>query len=267
MANFFKGILGGIGNIIPGLSGAALLVILGVYQKIINAISELAKFKNIKKNIIFLLPIGLGVVIGTVVFGNILMYLLKEYPMQTSYSFTGFIIGTIPMLFKEANKEGFDKKYLISLSITFIIGLGLLSLKGYSNIQATDLTFIQGCILGLVLAGSTIIPGISSTVLLNLLGFYQYYLKAVSTLDIISLFPVMIGLGIGALIFIFIINYLLKNHYGYTYYTVSGFCIATIPAVIIGKPSLDLVTFFSILCAIGAFLLTYYVGKKCEAKE
>ncbi len=262
MANFLKGILGGIGNIVPGLSGSALLVILGIYQESINAITELIKFKNIKKNILFLMPIGLGVIFGTILFGNILLFLLEEYSMPTSFSFIGFILGTIPLLFKEANKEGFNFKFLIPMVITLVIGIVLLNLKDYNGVQAEALTFIEKMALGFVLAASTIIPGISSTVLLSLLGFYDFYLTAIAHVDIIELFPVVIGLCIGAIIFVLLMHFLLKKLYGYTYYAVSGFCIATIPAVLRGKVGFDLITFISIVCAISAFAMTYMVSKK-----
>lgn len=264
MINFFKGIVGGIGNIVPGLSGGALLVVLGLYQKGVNAITEIVKFKNLKENIMFLIPIGLGVVVGTVLFGNVLLVFLNKYPMQTSYAFVGFLVGTIPILFKEANKEDFDKKYIIPLIITFIIGIVLLSLKNYQGIQAEDLTFIQRSFLGFILAGSTVIPGISSTVILSVLGYYDFYLAAISSVNIPVLLPIMIGLGIGALIFVFLINFLLKKFYGYTYYAVSGFCIATIPAVIRGTFAFNINTLISCVIAVLAFMLTNYLGNNTE---
>ena len=264
MVNFFKGILGGVGNIIPGLSGSALLVIVGLYQKCINAITEIVKFKNLKKNILFLIPIGLGVVVGTVVIGNVLVYVLDKFPMQTSYAFLGFIVGTIPMLFKEANKKGFKKSYIIPLAIAIAAGFSLLLLKNSSAVQDLELHFIEKMILGFILAGSTIIPGISSTVLLSMIGYYEFYLVAVAKVDVIALLPVMIGLGIGAIMFAFLIKVLLDKHYGYTYYAISGFCIATIPAVIRGSFGFNLVTLISCLLAVIAFALTYYTSKQSK---
>ena len=95
-----------------------------------------------------------------------------------------------------------------------------------------------------------------------MLGFYDFYLEAIAHVDVIQLFPVVIGLGFGAIIFVFLMHYLLNKFYGYTYYAVSGFCIATIPAVLRGKVGFDLITFISIVCAISAFAMTYMVSKK-----
>ncbi|MDD4187586.1 MAG: DUF368 domain-containing protein [Bacilli bacterium] len=267
MANFFKGILGGIGNIVPGLSGGALFVIMGIYHKCITAITELVKLKNLKKNILFLMPIGLGVVVGTVLFGNIILFFLDIYPMQTTYAFVGFIIGTIPLLFKEANKHGFKKSYIIPLAITFFIGIALLFLKNYEGIQAGSLTFFESAVLGLVLAGSTVIPGISSTVILSLIGYYDYFLYAISKVDLVVLFPIFTGLGVGAIFLVFLVNFLLKKHYGYTYYAVSGFCIATIPAVIRGQFAFNLETLTSLIFAFIAFFITYRIGYNIAIKK
>lgn len=102
MINFIKGIFVGIFNIIPGLSGSALLIILNLYEKCIEAISNI--FKKPKENFLFLLPIGLGIIIGTFIFSKIILLLINKYPTSTFIVFTGFLIGTLPHLFKECNK-------------------------------------------------------------------------------------------------------------------------------------------------------------------
>ena len=76
--NFIKGLVGGIGNIIPGISGSALLIILGIYKDIVSAISNL--FKDFKRNFLFLLPIGMGIICGTFLFSNIISSSLDKYP-------------------------------------------------------------------------------------------------------------------------------------------------------------------------------------------
>ena len=107
MINFFKGVAGGIGNIVPGLSGSALLVILGIYDKCIDAISNL--FKDFKNSFKFLFPIGCGILFGTFVFANIIEVSLNNFSLATSIIFVGFMIGTLPSLFKQAYKEKFKK--------------------------------------------------------------------------------------------------------------------------------------------------------------
>ena len=97
MINFIKGIFVGIFNIIPGLSGSALLIILNLYEKCLEAISNI--FKKPKENIIFLLPIGIGVLLGTFIFSKVILYFLNTYREATLLIFSGFLLGTIPLLF------------------------------------------------------------------------------------------------------------------------------------------------------------------------
>ena len=104
MYNFLKGIIVGIGGIAPGLSGSVLLVILGLYQKTINAIGTI--FKNFKKNVAFLVPLFLGFGVGVVLFSKIVDFLLENYEMYTRFAFLGLVIGTVPLFYKEVKKEG-----------------------------------------------------------------------------------------------------------------------------------------------------------------
>ena len=266
MINFIKGILGGIGNIVPGLSGAALLVIFGIYEKCIESITEIIRFKNITKNILFLLPIAIGITLGTILFGNIIKFFLDNWPGPTTYAFFGFILGTVPFLFKEANKDGFNKKYLIAFFITLSIGI-ILAITSLSNsVQLTNINLSQSIILGIVLSASTIIPGISSTVLLSIIGMYDVYLDAVSSVDILFLLPVAIGFIIGAILFAFLINFLFKKYYGYTFYAIIGFTLATIPTVLRGSLSFDLISLISIILLIITFTITYLLGKRSMVK-
>ena len=109
MKTLLKGIIVGIGGIAPGLSGSVLLVILGLYQKALNAISTL--FKNFKKNIAFLIPLIIGFGIGVLIFSKVVDFFLNNFEMQTRFTFLGLVLGTIPLFFKEV-KEWIFKKIL-----------------------------------------------------------------------------------------------------------------------------------------------------------
>ena len=111
MKTLLKGIIVGIGGIAPGLSGSVLLVILGLYQKALNAISTL--FKNFKKNIAFLIPLIIGFGIGVLIFSKVVDFFLNNFEMQTRFTFLGLVLGTIPLFFKEVKRNGFSKKYYI----------------------------------------------------------------------------------------------------------------------------------------------------------
>ena len=118
MILFIKGIIIGIGKIVPGVSGAVLAVILKVYDKGINAI---VNFKNdIKNNIKFLICNGLGIGIGIILFSKIIVFMLDNYYVYTMLLFIGIIIGGIPSITKEITRKNY-KYVFITLIFTTII--------------------------------------------------------------------------------------------------------------------------------------------------
>ena len=99
--NFLIGILMGFGAILPGVSSGVFCVIFGIYEKLVNSIINF--FKDFKTNFLFLFPIGLGGIVGVVLFGNVIKYFFSLYKFQSCYAFIGLILGTIPSLFKQAS--------------------------------------------------------------------------------------------------------------------------------------------------------------------
>ncbi len=262
MINFIKGIFVGIFNIIPGLSGSALLIILNLYEKCLEAISNI--LKNPKKNILFLLPIGLGILLGTFLFSKVILYFINVFPSATFLIFTGFSLGTLPHLFKEASKKGFKDSYIIPFLITFSLGITMLLFDTKNityHIDYNLISILKYFSIGILLSLSTIIPGLSSTVLLSLFNLYGIYLYSISNLNLIVLIPTAIGLIITSFFISKIINYFLKKHYGYTYFAILGFTISTIPSLLnlnFTKTS-ELIT--SIILGVIAFLITNYSFK------
>ena len=99
--NFLIGILMGFGAILPGVSSGVFCVIFGIYEKLVNSIINF--FKDFKTNFLFLFPIGLGGIVGIILFGNVIKYFFSLYKFQSCYAFIGLILGTIPSLFKQAS--------------------------------------------------------------------------------------------------------------------------------------------------------------------
>ena len=229
MINFIKGFICGIGNIIPGLSGSSLLIVLGVYEKCLDAISNI--FRSFKKSFLYLLPIGIGIVLGTVLFSNVIEYMLNNYLMITSLVFAFFVFGMVPSLFKKAFKYGVKLSYFVVFFITFGLGILLLFFKSDYIVYEVDYNFFKFFLSGFIISISTIIPGISSTVLLTICGMYGVYINAISSLSIKILFPIVLGFGVCSFFLSKLINYLLKHFYGYTFFGILGFTISTIPAL------------------------------------
>ena len=260
MKNFLKGIIAGIGGVAPGLSGSVFLVILGLYQKTINAIGTL--FKNFKENVKFLFPLFLGFGVGAILFSKIVDFLLTHVEMQTRFAFLGLVLGTIPLFYKEVKKEGFQKKYYIFIIAAAIFGLVLFSFNKNLFPTITDPNLLQSVFLGIAVAGSSIIPGVDSAVILSSLGLYELYVSSLADFNLAILIPAGVGLVLGALIISFIINKLIKRFYTGRFSIIFGLFLSIIPSVLNEScvVGLNFQTFLSFIILILGFALSFFLG-------
>lgn len=229
LMDIVKGICIGAGAIVPGLSSGVLCVIFGIYEKLLDSVLNF--FRDIKQNVKFLFPIALGVGIGVLIFSNALNYLLYEFPIQTKSIFIGLIIGTIPALLKEINeKEQFHFQNLIYLLIA--LGIGILSVVLENKLSIIrdigDVNIFYLAICGAIMSLGIIVPGVSSTIILMLLGVYTIYLQSIATLYLPVLIPMGIGLVLGSIIVMKITKRLLEKYYAKTFYSIIGFTIGSI---------------------------------------
>ncbi len=254
--SIITGSLVGVANIIPGLSGGTIAVILGIYQRMIEIISTLLpnlknkNFKQIKEDIIFLFPIIIGMVLGIFLFSILLKFLLDNYIVATVFAFMGLIIGTIPMMIKNANKNGKPKAlefipFLITLAIALILAyLKISNIENTSQLNFETISFSSVLVLmffGIIAAGAMVIPGISGSLVLMLLGGYNLIITSISSLASSNFFhavgilaPFGIGCVLGIFLFSALLNKLLKVNYTATYYGILGFIIGSIPCLYSG---------------------------------
>ena len=248
--NMIKGIFIGAGAIVPGVSSGVLCVIFGIYEKLLDAILNF--FKDIKQNIKFLFPIALGVGIGVSIFSNMLNYLLYEFPIQTKSIFIGLILGTIPSLIKEVNKkETFKPQNVVYLLIALAIGILTVVLENQmqivANVDNINIMYLVMC--GAIMSFGVIVPGVSSTIILMLLGVYSIYLQSVANLYLPVLIPLGIGLIFGSIIVMKLTKKLLEKYYAQTFYSIIGFTIGSIFVLLPqGRTFLEMV--LCVLCII-----------------
>ena len=264
--NFIKHIIFGLaigsGAILPGISSGVLCVVFGIYDKLIHSI--LSFFSNIKKNFIFLFPIFLGIGIGIILFGNLLEKLFYYFPIPTCFSFIGLILGCIPFLFKKANstQNGFKLHYILYLSFTFLITI--ISIKIESTFMVNNIitspSFSYLLFCGFIMSIGVVVPGVSSTVILMLLGIYPIYLSAISTINLYILIPIGIGLVVGGIIFLKIIDLLFKNFFAETYYSIIGFTLSSIFVLFPGF-TFNIQGIISIFLLVICFIIGYLFEK------
>ena len=236
---FLKGMILGSAMIIPGVSGGTLAISLGIYERIINVITHF--FKNFKENIIFIINLGLGILASIVLGALILNYTFEHYPIPTIIFFIGLLIGSIPSLIKRVDLRNTLK---ISNIFYFLLGvslvLGVYLFKGSSEVTFSNgfnlVQSIKLIIVGIVAAATLVIPGISGSFMLMILGYYKPILGVITDTikfnnlgdNILILIPFGIGVLLGIVGIAKLIEYLLKNHETKTYYAIIGFLIASI---------------------------------------
>ncbi len=257
MKNFFKGIVVGLGAIAPGLSGSILLVIFGLYQKIVHTVSNI--FKGFKKNVLFLLPIMLGMGVGVLLFAKLIDLCITNFEMQTNYAFLGLILGTLPMLFREVRKEGFHNKYYIFIAASFALGLVFFFLTQGLFTDVEDPNLLQAFLLGLAVSAAYLIPGVDSAALLSTFGLYKLWVGSINDLNFSVLIPAGVGLLIGAVAISLLFNKLFAKWYTGTYSIIFGLFLSVIINFIVTQcapPALDLKSLVSILLLIVGFVFS-----------
>lgn len=237
---FIKGIIIGIGKIIPGLSGSMIMMVMGLYEKGINSLYHF--FDDIKGNSKFLITIGSGILVAIVLMSKLIKVLLLNYYFIIICFFIGLILGGIPSVFKEV-KGNYNKKNIL-LFIFFLLLVTSLSFIDTNNqvILGDGLNgFILLFLIGIIEAATMIIPGISGTAIMMILGLYNILLDLFSNLgnfnlivsNLKSLIPFGIGLIIGGIVCITVIKYLLTKHKVKTYFVIAALALSSVFLMII----------------------------------
>ena len=221
-----KGLIIGLAKVMPGVSGAILAISMGVYDKGINAITRF--FDNIKENIKFLFFIGIGIIIAIILGSNIVYFLLNNYYVITMLFFMGLIFGSTPKIISKVDKS--IKGIMISF-ITFII-ITLLTNLNINNNSVSNSIIIY-LISGLIDAFGMVVPGISSTALLMVIGTYNNIIYSLSSIENIIinlniLIPYGIGIFIGISVTSIAINYLFKKYNKLTFSFILGVILSTL---------------------------------------
>ena len=239
-----KGFILGIANIIPGVSGGTLAITLGIYEELINTISHI--FSNLKKNLAFIIPIGIGGVLSILLLSKLLNYTLENYPVPTTLFFIGLIVGGVPLIYKKVESEKKSCGNIIAFIITFLLimlltftknGIGEVSLNNI-NVGMIFILFL----VGVIAAATMVVPGVSGSFVLMLLGFYKPILNTISSItnfDLLThnmsvLIPFGVGVVIGIILIAKLIEFLLKKYEITTYYAILGFIVSSILVLIIG---------------------------------
>lgn len=255
----------GLGKIMPGISGAALAMMLNVYEKTINAIINIRD--NLLSNIKYLTFLCIGFLMAVTVGSNIILYFLNKYISIVIFLFIGIILGGIIPIIKNI-KNLTVNQMIISIIIIFVFlilttfRLNTISLFNSSN-------FFIYLLSGIIDAFSSIIPGISGTALLMLIGTYNDIIKSFATifnieyilLNFTILFPFFIGILIGGYFTLKFVNYAFKHYKNISYICIIGFMFTSI-FLLSRMINFNSVSFTQIIISLIVFILGYLISIK-----
>ncbi len=261
ISTIWKGIVIGGTMLVPGMSGGSMAMILGIYDKLISAVSNF--FKDIKKHFLFLLVFCVAAVTGMILFSNPLLSLINTFTMPAMYFFIGAIAGGIPMIGRQAQVKKFSWKLPVYI-ILGALAVWILSVLPTSSTDTESSGFFGSVMLviaGIIAAVALILPGISVSYLLLVLNLYEETVKAISTLYFPFLIPLAIGFAAGIILTTKLLEMAMERHPQPTYLIILGFMLGAVVNVFPGIPSLWEIPVCIVTCAAG-FAIIYLISKK-----
>lgn len=223
-----KGTAVGIGAILPGLSGGVLAVIFGLYDHILRFLGNIKK--DFLANVRYFIPVGIGAVIGVVIFSVFVEKAFGQYAAQFTCLFIGFVAGTFPSLFKTAGKEGRNGVDWTIL-IVAAIAIFLLMVVGGANLTQIAPSFGAWIFSGAMVGLGMIVPGMSPSNFLIYFGLYDKMAAGISAFDFSVIIPLAIGLVVCVLLFAKGVNWLFEHFYSKTYHFILGMVVGSSIAI------------------------------------
>jgi putative membrane protein len=256
LIRLIKGILVGIGAIVPGLSGGVLAVVFGIYEPMLRFLGNI-RVKFIE-NVLYFLPVGIGGILGVVAFSAVVDYAFTNYAAQFTWLFIGFISGTFPSLFKTSGKEGRKPwHWLILLGMavgTFYYMFWMESIRSVILTPNIWLWLLSGLLMGLGL----VVPGMSPSNFLIYLGLYQPMASGIRQLNFGVIIPIIIGVVLCILVFAKLVSWMFNKAYPIMYHLILGIVVGSTAAIIprgVTGWTIAICALLFILGAAGSFAL------------
>ena len=283
---FLKGIIIGMANVIPGVSGGTIAVVFNIYDEFVNAIT--LNVKKLWANKKFLIPLLGGMALGVLLFSKFVTVLYENFPVQTNYAFMGLIIGSIPLIFNYTRKISQQKKagplFVAALVLCAVAGFAVLMLFSYFE-GKVDRSAVENAIMpvftaklgfkiffaGILGAITMIIPGISGSLIMLIMGVYTIVITSIPALfhaetfvhALTLLLPNGIGVLIGLLSGAKLISLLLKHIPNHTYAVILGLLVGSAVTICPGFKQIDsiLTALSCLLSLLGGAALAYFSSK------
>ena len=227
-----RGVVIALGFILPGVSGGVLAAILGIYERMLSFLAHIRR--NFKADFLYFLPVGIGGILGIGLLSRPLEFLLAHYKVIVLWGFAGAIVGSLPALWQEAEsrskRDKVDWTWLIG---TFVISLIILYTLPYifGTLPANFATFI---LAGALIALGVLVPGLSPSNLLLILGLYSPMLTGFKNFDLVNVFlPIAIGGILAMLLFAKSMEHLLEHHHSRVFHFILGIVAASTVLILV----------------------------------
>lgn len=279
--SILKGAVIGVANIIPGVSGGTMAVSMGIYDKLIHCVTHI--FKEFKKSIRFLIPIGIGMVVALVGLSFVIEAAFEHFPAQTNLLFIGLIVGGLPAIAKKVKGNTIRIQHIVAAVVFFALVVGMAAL-GEGDGGSADLSFSAFNVVklfgvGIIASATMVIPGVSGSMILMLMGYYQPVIETISTFfralvafDVPVLLQccgVLIPMGIGIIVGIVVIAKLIEIIFEkcplVAYWAIIGLIVAS-PIAIILMSEFGKIGIVTILTSAVTFVLGF-MGARLLGEE
>ncbi len=275
--NLLKGMVIGIANIIPGVSGGTMAVSMGIYDKLIHCLTHL--FSEFKENLKFVIPIGIGVVIALAGLPFVITPAFEHFPLQTNALFIGLIVGGLPAVWKKVKGNSVRISHILPFLFFFLLVVGMAAL-GETEGKAADLSLsvmsvVKLFLVGIIASATMVIPGVSGSMVLLILGYYnpivatiKEFVEALLSFDmpeILRCCGILIPAGIGIVVGIFaiakLIEILFEKFPLQAYWAIIGL-IAASPIAILLVADLGNISVIGVLTSIVTLLIGFVIAMK-----
>lgn len=275
--NILKGMVIGLANIIPGVSGGTMAVSMGIYDKLIHCITHL--FKEFKKSVLFLLPIFIGAGLALVALPFVIEKMFASFPLQTNFLFIGLIIGGLPAIWGKVKGNRIGAGHIIVFLIFFAIVAGMAALgETEGNSVALDtgfLSMVKLFFVGIIAAATMVIPGVSGSMMLLLMGYYHPILETITnfirSLIVFDIHGITRGLsllvpaGIGVVLGIFgiakLVEIVFEKYPLYAYSAIIGLIVAS-PVAILLTAAIPALSVVNVLTSVVALAVGTVIAMK-----
>lgn len=280
LLDILRGLVIGLANIIPGVSGGTMMVSMGIYDTLIHSITHL--FKQFKKSIMTLLPFAIGMVVAIAGLSFVITWAFDSYPLPTNTLFIGLILGGLPAIIKQlkGEKVGTVGGILFVLFFALIIVLQIIQKENVTTITLSFGEVIKLVFLGALASATMVIPGVSGSMILKLMGYYEPVIASIKGLTsslfagnwsaVLANVGILLPFGIGIVIGIFaiakLIEVLIAKYKGWTYAAILGLVTAS-PVAILMATDMTGVTFVTVLVSLATFAVGYVVAYVLSPKE